>query len=348
MEKSTADGFSVGLGLTNECNLACAHCYRDTGRIDRLSLDDVRRVCESVPIRSVNLGTGENGLHPEFHAILRYLRERGTTIALTSNGFTASVLSDDEVRSFTDLEFSLDFATEQEQDSWRGPGNWRLVLEQTARALKLGVPVTIIAVMMRTNYDKLPEIGALAARHGANFRVNVYQAVKTDAFSLGYDQFWTGFQRLLDSCPLAVCNEPIVRAILGFDADPSRGCGKGTLRVTPKGDVLPCVYWPRRDLDLAELEKYGAAIVNSPAFRELDQIPQFCVNCRFVQSCRGGCASRRMLRGGLDLPDEFCPFAAGRPLPWFASRTGTSRQFPKAGSACTTVFGPREQGDSKD
>jgi len=128
MEKSGGKGFSIGLGLTNECNLACAHCYRDTGRIDRLSLDDVRRVCENVPVGSVNLGTGENGLHPEFHAILEYLRERGTMVALTSNGYTAAVLNDDELRSFADVEFSLDFATEREQDSWRGPGNWRLVL----------------------------------------------------------------------------------------------------------------------------------------------------------------------------------------------------------------------------
>jgi radical SAM protein with 4Fe4S-binding SPASM domain len=240
----------------------------------------------------------------------------------------------------------LDFATEQEQDSWRGPGNWRLVLDQTARALTLGVPVTIVAVMMRTNYDKLPEIGALAARQRANFRVNVYQAVKTDAFSLDYDQFWTGFETLLESCPLAVCNEPIVRAVLGFDATPG-GCGKSTIRVTPKGDVLPCVYWPRRNLGLDELEKGGAAIVNSPAFRELDRIPQFCANCRFVESCRGGCPSRRVLRGGLDLPDEFCPFAAGKLLPRFAMRTGNSRQFPKAGSACTTVFGARDQGEPK-
>src|SRR5215831_2551089 len=275
MKKSGRNGFSVGLGLTNQCNLACAHCYRDTGGIDRLSLDDVRRVCENLPVRSVNLGTGENGLHPEFHAILRDLRERGSTIALTSNGYTAAVLSDDELRSFADLEFSLDFATEREQDSWRGPGNWRLVLDQTARALRLGVPVTIIAVMMRTNYDRLPEIATLAAQHEANFRVNVYQAVKTDAFSLDYDQFWNGFQRLLESCPLAVCNEPIVRAILGIQAL-SGGCGKSTIRVTPKGDVLPCVYWPRRNLRLAELEKWGPGIVNSPAFRELERIPQFC------------------------------------------------------------------------
>jgi radical SAM protein with 4Fe4S-binding SPASM domain len=335
-------GFAVGLGLTNECNLACAHCYRDTGRTDRLSLQDVRRVCENVPVRSVNLGTGENGLHPEFHAILRYLRERGTTVALTSNGYTAAVLSDDELRSLTDLEFSLDFPTEREQDSWRGAGNWRLVLDQTVRAVRLGIPVTFIAVMMRTNYDRLSEIGAVAARQGANFRVNVYQAVKTDAFSLDYDQFWTGFQRLLESCPLAVCNEPIVRAMLGFDAA-SGGCGKSTIRVTPKGDVLPCVYWPRRNLGLDELEKLGPAIVDSPAFRELDQIPRFCANCRFRESCRGGCPSRRLLRGGLDLPDEFCPFAAGKPLPSFASHAGSLRQFPKAGSACTTVFGAQHE-----
>jgi radical SAM protein with 4Fe4S-binding SPASM domain len=250
------------------------------------------------------------------------------------------------LRSFADLEFSLDFATEPEQDSWRGPGNWRLVLDQTARALRLGVPVTIIAVMMRTNYDKLPEIGAVAVRHGANFRVNVYQPVKTDAFSLDYEQFWTGFQRLLESCPLAVCNEPIVRAILGFEAV-SGGCGKGTIRVTPKGDVLPCVYWPKRNVGLAELEKLGAAIVDSPAFRELERIPQFCGNCRFVESCRGGCPSRRLLRGGLDLPDEFCPFAAGKPLPSFASRAGSLRQFPKAGSACTTVFRAQQHGEGK-
>ena len=200
--------------------------------------------------------------------------------------------------------------------------------------------------MMRSNYAKLPEIGALAARHGANFRVNVYQAVKTDTFSLDYEQFWTGSQRLLESCPLAVCNEPIVRAILGFDAAPG-GCGKGTIRVTPKGEVLPCVYWPKRNLALTDLAQLGARIVNSPAFRELDQIPQFCASCRFVESCRGGCPSRRLLRGGLDLPDEFCPFAAGKPLPSFASHAGSSRQFPKAGSACTTVFGAEEQGEPK-
>jgi radical SAM protein with 4Fe4S-binding SPASM domain len=334
---SGENGFAVGLGLTNDCDLACAHCYRDTDRIDRLSLDHVRRLCASLPIRSVNLGTGENGLHPEFHEILRYLHERGTAIALTSNGFTAAALEDEELQWLADVEFSLDFPTEREQDAWRGPENWRLVLDQTDRARRLDVPVTIVSVMMRTNYDRLSKIADLAAVHGATFRVNVYQPVKTDAFSLGYEEFWEGFRLLFESSPLAVCREPIVQALAGFDA--LSGCGRTTIRVTPRGEVLPCVYWPKRILHLDDLEKLGEAITESAPFRELDRVPDFCRDCRFVDSCRGGCASRRLLRGSLDLADEFCPFVAGKEPPSFAVHAGASRHFAKSGSACTTVFG---------
>jgi len=61
MAESSGNGFSVGLGLTNDCNLACAHCHRDTGRIDCLSLDDVRSVAiarrvESIVCHSMTFG----------------------------------------------------------------------------------------------------------------------------------------------------------------------------------------------------------------------------------------------------------------------------------------------------
>ena len=48
-------GISLGLGLTNECNLKCAFCYRDPTRADRLSFEQVKSVMECLPVRSVNL-----------------------------------------------------------------------------------------------------------------------------------------------------------------------------------------------------------------------------------------------------------------------------------------------------
>jgi MoaA/NifB/PqqE/SkfB family radical SAM enzyme len=55
-----AANISLGLGLTNECNLKCAFCYRDPTRDDRLSFEQVKAALECLPVRSVNLGTGEN------------------------------------------------------------------------------------------------------------------------------------------------------------------------------------------------------------------------------------------------------------------------------------------------
>src|SRR5437764_767477 len=108
---------ALGLGLTNECNLSCSFCYRDPARTDRLSLEQVKSIMERLPIRSVNLGTGENGMHPDFNAILAYLRTKPVKLTITSNGHSVAVLDDDELCAFHDIEFSLDYPTEKEQDA---------------------------------------------------------------------------------------------------------------------------------------------------------------------------------------------------------------------------------------
>src|SRR5437870_13324292 len=88
-------GLALGVGLTNACDLECAHCYRDTGRIDQLSLEQVTSACECLPVRSINLGTGENGLHPHYAEIVRELATRGVKLSLTSNGYTIERSSDE-------------------------------------------------------------------------------------------------------------------------------------------------------------------------------------------------------------------------------------------------------------
>lgn len=209
--------FSVGIGVTNECNLRCPHCYRPDRVIDRLSLPDIQRVCESIPVKSMNLGVGENGLHPEYHAILDYLAEHGIVTSITSNGLSTERLTDTELKRFRSVEFSLDFPTEQEHDAFRGAGNWRTVTKALERCAHLNVPVTVTAVMMRLNYHKLVALASVAASFGANLRVNVYQPSKTDRFSVSYEQFWQGFKQLLESTRLVATTEPVLAAVLGIE-----------------------------------------------------------------------------------------------------------------------------------
>ncbi len=68
-----ATSYAVGIGLTNESDLACAHCYRSALKLDRLSLSEVKKICSSVTVGSVNIGVGENGLQPQYHEILDWL-----------------------------------------------------------------------------------------------------------------------------------------------------------------------------------------------------------------------------------------------------------------------------------
>src|SRR5712664_2754634 len=207
-------GLALGLGLTNECHLACSFCSRDPPRSDRLSLEQVRSVMESLPVRSVNLGTGENGMHPEFREILAYLRTLQVKLTITSNGHSAAVLTDGELRAFHDIEFSLDYPTEREQDSQRGRGNWALIHYQAARCVGLGVPVTFIAVMMKSNYLRLAEVARVVKRYKAPLRVNVYQAVRSDLFALSYEEYWQGFRALFAQTDVIAIGEPLVRAMV--------------------------------------------------------------------------------------------------------------------------------------
>src|ERR1700750_1742479 len=174
----------------------CAFCYRDPTRTDRLSLEQVKAVMERLPVNSVNLGTGENGMHPDFKAILTYLRTLSVKLTITSNGHSVAVLEDDELRAFHDIEFSLDYPTQAEQDTQRGSGNWELIHQQAQRCVSLGVPVTIIAVMMKANYLRMAEVARIAKQFDAPLRVNVYQAVRSDIYALSYEEYWEGFSFL--------------------------------------------------------------------------------------------------------------------------------------------------------
>jgi radical SAM protein with 4Fe4S-binding SPASM domain len=299
--------------------------------IDRLTLEDVKRVCESIPVKSMNLGVGENGLHPECLAILDYLTNQGIKTSITSNGLSIEALTNEVLKRFHSVEFSLDFPTEREHDAFRGQGNWRTVMRALERCMGLGLPVTVTSVMMSINYEKLPALARVASSFRANLRVNVYQPAKTDRFTLTYEQFWRGFKQLLESARLVATTEPVLAAVLGVDGFAGQGCGRSTVRVAPDGRVLPCTYWPNGRLTLTDLEQLGEGIVETEEFLAARRVPAKCDGC----PCRGGCTGRRALVGLHD-PDPYCPFARGDHIIIDWERAG-EQDLPKVGSACTTV-----------
>ena len=206
---------------------------------------------------------------------MAYLQTKPVKLTITSNGHSVAVLGDDDLRAFHDIEFSLDYATQKEQDAQRGSGNWVLIHQQAERCIRLRIPVTIIAVMMKSNYSRLADVARLAKRFDAPLRVNVYQAVRSDTFALSYEEYWEGFRRLFAETDVIAIGEPLVRALAGLPPL-AGGCGVSTVRVTPRGTTQPCVYWTGSGEPLSDLISIGSDILNSTPFEQARTFPEAC------------------------------------------------------------------------
>ena len=329
---------SIGIGITNDCNLDCAHCYRPQDRVYHLRLDEIRTICDTLDVASFNMGTGESLLHPEFPRIVEYLAGRGIKMSMASNGYSLSKMPSSLLRRFHDVELSVDFARPEEQDAFRGSGNWDCVMQALERCQRLGIEVTILATLMNINYDQMDALVGLARRVGANLRVNVYQPVGQDGFVLSYEQFWDAYRRLLGAGRLLSTSEPIVHAMLGLNSLPGSPCGRHSIRFTPQGTITPCVYWPEPDLGLADLSGCTAEdILASEQFQRARHVPAICQDCRYVATCGGGCASRRALLGDLDQPDIYCPVVRGETVK-LSFTPAAAKDLPRGSNVCTTII----------
>jgi radical SAM protein with 4Fe4S-binding SPASM domain len=327
---------SLGIGLTSNCNLSCAHCYRNQNQIDNLTLNDIQNVCRSIPINSIGFGTGENGLNPQYHEIIEYLHAKPIKLSLASNGYTLSVTPDEKLKYFSDVEFSVDFPDQQRQDRFRGRGNWQTIMDGIERCGRLGIRVSILAVLMNLNYKDLSKIAGLAASFGADFRVNVYQPMYTAEFMPNFDQYWQAFKILFEDCEIISVTEPLVNTFLGVNGLKGTPCGGRSMRVTPDRHLKACVYWPDSDLTIEDLMEQKEAIFESPYFRQTHQTPPFCLKCEHVQNCGGGCAARRKLGNHFDQPDEFCPIFNGKRIVLDGQLSSAARPV-RTGSICTTI-----------
>ena len=262
-------------------------------------------------------------------------------LTITSNGHSAAVLTDEELRAFHDVEFSLDYSTERAQDAQRGAGNWALIHEQATRCVRLGIPVTFISVMMKSNYLGLAAVARVAKRCEAPLRVNVYQSVRSDIYALSYEEYWQGFRALFAQTDVIAIGEPLVRAMAGL---PPRvgGCGVSTVRVTPRATTQPCVYWPGAGEPLSLLLSMRSGVVESSPFVEARNTPEACRSCVHLESCYGGCAGRRRIQNALHQPDFYCPIVRGETQK-LEIRMAPARELPKGESACTTIVIARDE-----
>src|SRR3989442_1177041 len=78
-----AAGIARGAPLATACGWVGPPCCRAHGPLYPISLEPVTPACECPPVRSTNLGPGENGLPPHSAEIERELNRKGKRLTST-------------------------------------------------------------------------------------------------------------------------------------------------------------------------------------------------------------------------------------------------------------------------
>ncbi|MGB8509124.1 MAG: radical SAM protein [Pyrinomonadaceae bacterium] len=165
--------------LTNICNLHCSYCLRDEDalyhtRANFFPVDLLRRLMrearDAAGVTQLMFTGGEVTLHPKFREIIEVAREEKLKTSFITNGWhfervwpTLAANRD----TVTHVAFSLDGATRETHDGWRGEGSFVRLVRAFSRCYMSGFPFIIKVGIRRDTVPQLEQLAMFAARMGA-------------------------------------------------------------------------------------------------------------------------------------------------------------------------------------
>ena len=322
----------IGWGVVSSCNMNCKFCYSRSKRNEQKDIDPKYWYSfidkNADLIESINYGTGENSISNDWWNLIDYIRTNHSNIvqSVTTNGYISEVVKRDErkkdifLRSIDEVDVSLDYAKEDEHNSFRGQKkayNWAMNMLKLCHENNKRLTIVSLGSDLVVTKENMEGLFDIAEKYGAMLRMNIYRPTNgIDDFS---KQFMLSKERLVDFLKwvndnygiLALDDALLSAIILGKkNSDPS---GVNSLRILPNGDITPSTYLIhddfivgnlKDDVDLNEIKR----LKDNKLDRIVENvIPEECKSCKYVSMCKGGVVDRRYLwNGNLNKRDPYC------------------------------------------
>jgi len=151
---------TVGIDITNRCNLRCKHCYANSGidsRIPDITFEkflDVLEELNELGTSVIALAGGEPLLRVDLCEIVKAITEKNILLFLNSNGqlLTLDYAKKLKKSGLNHIEISID-GLEKNHDIVRGKGTFKKAMEGFKNAQKAGLGVGIMTVVCRQNVE---------------------------------------------------------------------------------------------------------------------------------------------------------------------------------------------------
>ena len=326
--------------LTHRCPLQCAYCSNPLN-LDRRGVEMSTEQWKSVFTQANDLGVLQlhlSGGEPTARNDLEEIVAHCAGLGLYTNLITSGVLVDDaRMKRLFDagldhVQLSLQDVDPLNADTIGGlKGGHAKKLALGEAVVKLGLPLTVNAVIHRHNIGSIETMVRLALNMGAR-RVEIAHvqyygwALKNRNHLMPTREQAVEADKLVRHLRQELHGQIVIDSVIpDYFARVPKPCmggwGARVINVTPSGKILPChaaetipglEFWTVKDHSLADIWNASPAF---NAYRGLDWMEEPCVSCDKKASCKGGCRCQALaLAGRATAADPVCelsPFHGG-------------------------------------
>ena len=318
--------------LTHRCPLGCPYCSNPLAlepRADELDTASWARVFKeaaALGVLQVHLSGGEPAARRDLVELTRAAHDAGlyTNLITSAVGITKETFGKLSDAGLDHVQISIQDNEPGTADHIAGyKGAYARKQSLAAEVTRLGIPLTVNAVMHRANIEHVEEMVALALTLGAK-RVEIAHvqyygwALKNRAQLMPtreqVDRAVTTVERLRKQHHGQIVIDAVVPDYYArFPKACVGGWGRRSLNVTPSGKVLPChaaesisslTFWNVREHSLADIWDNSPAFL---AFRGTNWMQEPCRSCPKREEDFGGCRCQAFaLTGDARAADPVC------------------------------------------
>jgi pyrroloquinoline quinone biosynthesis protein E len=321
--------------LTHRCPLACPYCSnplelesRQT-ELDTETWCRVMREAAQMGVLQVHLSGGEPASRRDLEEITKAARDAGlyTNMITSAVGVPPARIAALAQAGMDHVQISIQDSVPNEADRIAGyDGAYRTKIALADEVTRLGLRLTVNAVIHKHNIGRIAEMVALAVSLGAQ-RVEIAHvqyygwALKNRASLMPSRAEAEAAVARIEGLRREYQGRIVIDAVTpDYYARLPKACmggwGRRSLNVTPSGRVLPChaaetipglEFWSVRDHALAEIWQHSPAFM---AFRGTSWMKEPCKTCIHREKDFGGCRCQAFaLTGDARIADPVCHLA---------------------------------------
>jgi len=314
--------------------MKCIHCGSSAGykRKNELSTNEWIHICDQLAdlnCRQITFMGGEPLIRNDWHTIARHVRNRGMNLTIMSNG---SLINKDVINQLRTLEpyavaISLDGAKAQTHDSIRQiPGSFKRCIEALDLLKNANLPTTVVTTVHKMNLHELRTMRDFLLNKGIAWQIQMGNPFGRfpNNLTLSVEEFYAVAMFIAATKKqYSVKEMPITGAhCMGYHSSvlPNlmigtwKGCyaGMNVLGIQSNGGIKGCLSLPDnfiegniKEISISEVWNRSNAFGYNRNFRK-DDLKDYCRECRYGSSCRGGCISSSISLAGKTHCNPYC------------------------------------------